>query len=82
MTGTDYPRSVQRPTGGGPPSIGRVLRGGFGGFFRARNIAALVAAVVVIYLAYFWLVRREVVHHGQVLVLLKKDGSRSLAGAG
>jgi len=82
MTGTDFPRSVQRPAGGGggPPSVGRLLRGGWGGFFRARTLAALVAAMVVIYLAYFWLVRRVVVHHGQVLVLLKKDGSRSLPG--
>lgn len=32
------------------------------------------------YLAYFWLVRRVVVSAGQVLVVMKKDGSRSLPG--
>ncbi|HSZ54449.1 MAG TPA: SPFH domain-containing protein [Tepidisphaeraceae bacterium] len=82
MTGTDFVRSPHR-TGsespGGPPGF-RSLRGGFGGFFRWRNLVAIILALAFIYGAYFWLIRRVVVHQGQVLVLLKKNGSRSLPG--
>jgi regulator of protease activity HflC (stomatin/prohibitin superfamily) len=47
-----------------------------GGFW--KNAIIVFLAVVVIYLAYFWTVRREVVSPGEVLVLIKKNGSRSL----
>jgi hypothetical protein len=77
MTGINFTKAAQRPPGA-PPPLPRFA--GWGGFSRGRTLAALVAALVVIYLAYFWLVRRVVVHHGQVMVLLKKDGSRSLPG--
>ncbi|HEY8746827.1 MAG TPA: SPFH domain-containing protein [Tepidisphaeraceae bacterium] len=82
MTGTEFPKSAQRTgiQGGGLPPIIRLLRGGMGGFFRGSSIVGLVLALLVVYGAYFWLVRRVVVHHGQVLVLLKKDGSRSMPG--
>jgi regulator of protease activity HflC (stomatin/prohibitin superfamily) len=80
MTGTDFIRSPHRTSSegsGGPPPL-RGLRGGFGGFFRWRNLVALAIALVFIYGAYFWLVRRISVRQGQVMVLLKKNGSRSL----
>jgi hypothetical protein len=44
--------------------------------FSTLILAALAA--LVLYLGYFWLIRRVVVGPGQVLVLLKKDGSRTL----
>ncbi|HEY2587888.1 MAG TPA: hypothetical protein VGI81_19245, partial [Tepidisphaeraceae bacterium] len=66
---------------GGPPPIPRRNGGfGMGGFGRGRTIAAVALAAVIVYFSYFWLIRREVVHQGQVLVLMKKDGSRSLPG--
>src|SRR5690349_15768757 len=86
MTGTDYTRPPQLPSTRGaggkpPPPIVRFLRGGgAGGFFNAVNVIALVLALLFVYGAYFWFVRREVVPLGKVLVLMKKDGSRSLPG--
>jgi regulator of protease activity HflC (stomatin/prohibitin superfamily) len=65
---------------GGPPPLPRRNGFGMGGFSWGRSIAAVVLALIVVYLAYFWLIRREVVHRGEVLVLMKKDGSRSLPG--
>ncbi|MGH7177054.1 MAG: SPFH domain-containing protein, partial [Tepidisphaeraceae bacterium] len=47
-----------------------------GGFL--RPVITLVLAAVVAYGGYFWLVRRVVVQPGEVLVLLKKNGSRSM----
>jgi regulator of protease activity HflC (stomatin/prohibitin superfamily) len=48
------------------------------------NLAAFIAGMILlalfVYGCYFWFVRRVVVGNGQVLVLLKKDGSRSLPG--
>ena len=41
--------------------------------------AALIA-IGIVYGGYFWFVRRVVVGPGEVLVLMKKDGSRSLPG--
>ena len=61
---------------GAPPGI-RMMP------FPRSNWGMLIAVVVglaVIYGAYFWLIRRVVVHRGQVMVLIKKDGSRSLPG--
>jgi regulator of protease activity HflC (stomatin/prohibitin superfamily) len=43
-------------------------------------LVALVLALVVLYGGYFWFVRRVVVGPNEVLVLLKKYGSRSLEG--
>jgi regulator of protease activity HflC (stomatin/prohibitin superfamily) len=53
-----------------------------GGFFQPtwRNLVLWVVAVGVIYVAYFWCVRRVVVGPDEVLVLMKKNGSRSLPG--
>jgi regulator of protease activity HflC (stomatin/prohibitin superfamily) len=46
----------------------------------APTALLFVLAVVVIYLGYFWFVRRVVVPTDHVLVLMKKYGTRSLAG--
>jgi regulator of protease activity HflC (stomatin/prohibitin superfamily) len=78
MTSTSTSTPQQRAGGGGRfvrPSIPS-----FGGFFSPSGIFSLILAALVIYLGYFWLERRVVVHQGQVLVLIKKDGSRSLPG--
>src|SRR4051794_15175522 len=45
-----------------------------------RTIVVLIVAVAFIYGAYFWFIRRVVVGPNQVLVLLKKNGTRSLSG--
>ena len=82
MSGIDFSRYIHRPggqgAGGAPPAKG--VHGGFGSFFRGRNIVTVIVAIIVVYGAYFWLVRRVPVHHGHVMVLLKKNGSRSLPG--
>ena len=79
MTGTST--SVQQPRagGGGGRFVQPSIRG-FGGFFSPSGIVLLILAALVIYAGYFWLVRREVVHRGQVLVLIRKDASHSLPG--
>jgi regulator of protease activity HflC (stomatin/prohibitin superfamily) len=46
----------------------------------APTLMMVIVAALIIYGGYFWFVRRVVVGPGQVLVLLKKDGSRSLPG--
>lgn len=43
-------------------------------------LVKVLAALLIIYGAYFWLVRRVVVDPDKVLVLMKKDGDRSLGG--
>src|SRR5687767_1160007 len=48
-----------------------------GGKFLLIKVAL---ALLVIYGAYYWLVRRVVVEPDEVLVLMKKDGGRSLPG--
>jgi regulator of protease activity HflC (stomatin/prohibitin superfamily) len=53
------------------------------GSFRPRGwifLAQLALALLVIYGAYYWFVRRVVVEPDHVLVLVKKDGDRSLPG--
>ncbi len=50
------------------------------GSSRARALVAVLLGAMVVYGAYFWLVRRVVVGPGQVMVLMKKDGGRSLPG--
>lgn len=47
---------------------------------RGPSIVALILAAAMIYGGYFWFVRRYVVDSGEVLVLLRKDGSMSLPG--
>src|SRR5215208_1343404 len=47
---------------------------------KARIIVALILAAAIVYGGYFWFVRRVVVDAGHVLVLMKKNGSRSLSG--
>ena len=43
-------------------------------------LVKVLLALLVIYGAYFWLIRRVVVDPDKVLVLMKKDGDRSLDG--
>src|SRR6187397_1865325 len=43
-------------------------------------LKTLVVAFIIIYAGNFWLIRRVVVGPSEVLVLLKKDGTRSLPG--
>jgi regulator of protease activity HflC (stomatin/prohibitin superfamily) len=66
--------------GGGGPRI----PGGFGRLGPRPNwiktIVALVLGFAIVYAGYFWLIRRVVVGPNEVLVLLKKNGSRSLSG--
>jgi regulator of protease activity HflC (stomatin/prohibitin superfamily) len=66
-------RSPPAPGGGGG-------RGPRYPWLSLPTIVALILAIGVIYGAYFWFIRRVVVAPGHVLVLLKKDGSRSLEG--
>ena len=47
---------------------------------KLRIILALVLSAAIIYGGYFWFVRRVVVDADHVLVLMKKNGSRSLPG--
>src|SRR5580658_5612782 len=47
-------------------------------FDTGTRLIGLILAVAVGYGLYFWLVRRVVVGPDQVLVLLRKDGTRSL----
>jgi regulator of protease activity HflC (stomatin/prohibitin superfamily) len=62
-----------------PPRTGNRKFGG-GSWSWGRRLVALVLAVAVGYLLYFWEVRRTVVTQGHVLILLKKNGTRSLPG--
>src|SRR4051812_9924478 len=48
------------------------------GFF--QTVVVLALALVVIYGGYVWIIKRVVVGPSEVLVLLKKDGSKSLPG--
>ena len=50
------------------------------GPLRPLFLLQLALALLVIYGAYFWFVRRVVVDPDKVLVLMKKDGDRSLPG--
>ncbi len=44
------------------------------------GLLGLLLAIGIVYAGYYWFVRRIVVGPGEVLVLLKKDGSQSLPG--
>jgi regulator of protease activity HflC (stomatin/prohibitin superfamily) len=46
----------------------------------ARAVVGILITVIVLYGGYFWMLRRIVVGPGEVLVLLKKNGSHSLPG--
>ena len=74
-TATEYDAIRPPPI---PPRIGGMFSGGRFGGIRALVALALVCAIV--YGGYFWFVRRIVVDDGEVLVLLRKDGSKSLPG--
>lgn len=63
----------------GPPPW-RNSRGNYGQPNWGKNLGILAVALVVGYLLYTWEVRRVVVEQGNVLVLLKKNGSHSLPG--
>src|SRR5262245_39434537 len=56
-----------------PPRLKRSMFAG-----GAPTAVAFAMMVVVIYLGYFWFVRRIVVGPGQVLLVMRKDGARSL----
>jgi regulator of protease activity HflC (stomatin/prohibitin superfamily) len=43
-------------------------------------LVGLVFLALIVYLGYFWFIRRVVVGQGEVLVVLKKHGSQSLPG--
>jgi regulator of protease activity HflC (stomatin/prohibitin superfamily) len=64
----------------GPPPIRWRVRAGLGGLGRGGTLMAIALAAVIVYGAYFWLIRRVSVRQGQVLVLIRKDGSKSLPG--
>src|SRR5262249_45077978 len=64
-------RSEGDPNTPPPPRIPR-------GPGKVQTLITLGLAVLIIYGGYFWLIRRVVVGPNEVLVLLKKDGWRSL----
>src|SRR4051794_13553164 len=66
-----------RGRGPTPPPVPGGHRGGPGAL---RSLVTLLVAAAVVYGAYFWFVRRVVVPPGKVLVLMRKDASRSLPG--
>jgi regulator of protease activity HflC (stomatin/prohibitin superfamily) len=59
--------------GGGPPP----RRGPLGSW---RDLFVLLLGALILYAGYFWIERRYVVDADEVLVLLKKNGSKSLPG--
>src|SRR4051812_9521791 len=71
--------NLNRPSDfqGSPPVSPRTPRSGAGGDFGARATAVILIALFV-FGGDFWVVRRIVVSSDEVMVLLKKDGSRSL----
>ncbi len=64
------------PRGGGRGRAG--IPGGGGSVVGA--IVAVVLVVAFAYGGYYWFVKRVVVNAGEVLVLMRKDGSKSLPG--
>ncbi len=62
-----------------PPGADGRASGGFRPF-GLKAIILLILAMGVVYLLYYWSVRRVVVGPDEVLVLMKKDGHRSLGG--
>lgn len=77
--GSDQPQPPNLP-GANPPRPPRPPRpqrqgGGF-----AQNLVAIVLVLLVGFGVYMWFFVRVVVGPGEVLVLMKKDGGRSVAG--
>src|SRR5688500_12921369 len=68
----------RRPPGDGPSSGPPRIPGQRPGFF--ATIVVVTLALLVIYGGYVWFIKRVVVGPNEVLVLLKKHGSRSLPG--
>jgi hypothetical protein len=66
------PRGPREPTTGGRPWPGNIGLG--------WRVALLLLVWAIGYGVYFWTVRRVVVGPGQVLVLMKKNGSQTLPG--
>src|SRR4051794_34499635 len=66
--------------GRGAPPRPPFLRGAMGGMSWPRKLIAIALALVLGYVIYVWEVRRVVVDQGNILVLLKKNGTRSLRG--
>lgn len=67
---------IDQPHRTTPPPIPRR----YGQFSWTRTLIALGVALVGVYLLYLWFIVRVVVSEGEVLVLMRKDGSRSLPG--
>ena len=67
---------IQKTHSDGPPSSARPLPQP--GLLRIAILGLL--GFLVIYGAYFWLIRRVVVGPNEVMILIKKDGSQSLPG--
>ena len=77
MSGFNFPNVPFRDRSDGPPPPrppripGRLPS-------KTQVIATLVLAAGILYAGYFWLIRRVVVGPNEVLVLMRKDASRSL----
>lgn len=77
MSESRFPNIPFRPRGGDdaippPPKIpGR-------GPGKAQVIATLVLGVIVVYGGYFWMIRRVSVGRDEVMVLMRKNGTKSL----
>ncbi len=75
MAKFDFPNfSVHSRSDDDPPPPRIPLRGPG----KVQTIVTLVFAAAVIYIGYFWLIRRVVIGPNEVLVLMKKDGSLTL----
>jgi len=73
------PGGSSSDSGGGGKKTGHA-QGPYRGPSGIPTLVAFLMAAVVVYGAYFWFVRRIEVDPGKVLVLLRKDGARSLDG--
>ncbi len=77
----EFMYEMRNRSSGPPRGPGGVQMTGPGGFgWTWRNLVAVVIGLAVIYAGYFWFIRRYVVDADQVLVLLRKNGDRSLPG--
>ena len=76
MSGAGFPGFPHRQRGGDDPIPPPRIPGRRPGV--AQTIATLILAAAVVYGGYFWFIRRVVVGPNEVLVLMKKDGARTL----